>query len=297
MANKTIDEIIQRYYDEADGGMVQKAPSTLRRGEGTEKEYFIFKIDLVGSTVFTWSRSHQTYLKMAHTFLSSVHEITRCYGADDNQVEYAGDSVIAYFPKSVGAINVLSAAYYCRAATLKMKALDPTLRKFPFYTKTVVHFGKLIMARIGPHGDSMVSAIGPALHKACKMEKDVPAGEGRASKEFREQLEGKQKCLLKGNIKETMVLKQPESIINPRGLFTEAVGTAISPRTFLGMAPNALSSFMVQKDITPPLNALRGMATPTEAHPPAPQYETKREILDYSIMWDMLPNYFEQRRQ
>lgn len=293
---KTIDEILQKYYDEADGGMVQKAPSTLNRGEGTEKEYFIYKIDLVGSTIFTWSRSHQTYLKMAHTFLSTVDDITRRYGADDNQVEYAGDSVIAYFPKTVGAINVLAAAYYCREATLRMKSLDATLRKFPFHTKTVVHFGKLVMAKIGPHGDSMVSAIGPELHKACKMEKDVSAGEGRASKEFMGQLEGRQKFLLKGNYKETQVLKQAE--VNPiaGGMLADAFSRALSSRTLLGMTPNSLSPFAVQQGRSPLINSLNALATPAQTNSPAPQFVTERELIDYSIRWEMIPKYFEQSR-
>jgi len=293
---KTIDEILQKYYDEADGGMVQKAPSTLNRGEGTEKEYFIYKIDLVGSTIFTWSRSHQTYLKMAHTFLSTVDEITRHYGADDNQVEYAGDSVIAYFPKSVGALNVLYAAYVCRDATLRMKSLDTTLRKFPFHTKTIIHFGKLIMAKIGPHGDSMVSAIGPALHKACKMEKDVLAGEGRASKTFWEQLEGRQKILLKGNYKETQVLKQPEANPIAGGLLSDAFSQALTRRTLLGMTPNNLSPFAVQQARASAINSLSALATPTQIISPVPQFVTERELIDYSIRWDMIPKYFEQSR-
>jgi hypothetical protein len=293
---KTIDEILQKYYDEANGGMVQKAPSTLNRGEGTEKEYFIYKIDLVGSTIFTWSRSHQTYLKFAHTFLSTVDEITRHYGADDNQVEYAGDSVIAYFPKSVGAINVLVAAYVCRDATLRMKSLDATLKKFPYHTKTVVHFGKLIMAKIGPHGDSMVSAIGPELHKACKMEKNVSAGEGRASKEFMGQLEGRQRILLKANYKEIQVLKQPESNPISGGLLAEAFSQSLSPRHLLGTTPNNLSPFEVQKGIAMPLNFLSALAPPVQPSNQALQYETKRELVDYSIRWDMFPSYFSPRQ-
>lgn len=294
---KTIDEILQKYYDEADGGMVQKAPSTLNRGEGTEKEYFIYKIDLVGSTIFTWSRSHQTYLKMAHTFLSAVDEITRRYGADDNQVEYAGDSVIAYFPKSVGAINVLAAAYVCRDATLRMKSLDATLKKFPYFTKTVVHFGKLIMAKIGPHGDSMVSAIGPELHKACKMEKNVSAGEGRASKEFMGQLEGRQKILLKGNYKETQVLKQPETNPISRGLLAEVFSKSLDPSPLLSITPNNLSLFAIQKGISTPLNLLSALAPPVQSSNHTLQYETKRELIDYSIRWDMIPKYFEMSRK
>lgn len=285
---KTINEIIQRYYEEADGGMVQKAPSVLNRGEGTEKEYFIFKIDLVGSTAFILRKSHQTYLKLAHTFLSTVDEITRYYGADGNQTEYAGDSVIAYFPKSVGAVNVLAAAYYSRQATLHMRSLDATLKKFPFHTKTVVHFGKLIMAKIGPHGDSRVSAIGPELHKACKMEKDVSANEGRASKEFMGQLEGRQKVLLKGIYKETQVLKQPAVTPITAGLLAEILSRPALPRA-LGMPQNALSDFTVNNSTIANFGgAFNALSAPSQANNQVPQYETHRELINYSINWDMI---------
>src|SRR6185369_17791980 len=94
---KTIEDIIRKHYAEAVGGMVDKVPSALNRGEGTEREFYMLKIDLVDSTTFLWTRTHKTYLKLAHTFLSSVDEITREFGADDGQVEYVGDSIIAYF--------------------------------------------------------------------------------------------------------------------------------------------------------------------------------------------------------
>lgn len=280
-----IDEIIQRYYDEAHGGIVQKSPSALRRGEGTEKEYFIFKVDLVGSTVFISRRAPQTYLKIAHTFLSSIDEITRYFGSDANQVEYAGDSVIAYFPKSVGAIDVLKAAYCCREAARKMKQLDRTLNQYSFKTKTVVHFGKLIVAKIGPRGDSTVSAIGPALHKACKMEIDVPADEGRASKEFREQLEGRNRLLLTGNFKGTKVARPPETY-----LFHETMNPPLSPRTLLGMRATALG------DIASPAIPFRNFLTQSPISQPLPQVDVNRELIDYSINWDILEKLIAQGR-
>lgn len=294
---KTIDEIIQKYYYEADGGMVQKAPSALKRGEGTEREFFIFKIDLVGSTVFVLRKSHQTYLKLAHTFLSTVDEITRYYGADGNQAEYAGDSVIAYFPKSVGAVKVLAAAYYCRLATLQMNSLDTVLKQFPGKTKVVVHFGKLIMAKIGPYGDSYVSAIGPALHKACKMENDVPAGEGHASKEFMEQLQGREKSLLQGNYKETQVPKQQETTQLTGGLLSIAYRQPPSPRTLLGMSPTDLSAFTINNDATSHLGrALNTLATPSASNNLVPQFETRRELINYSINWEMIPKFLAPGR-
>lgn len=259
---KAINEILQKYYDEAVGGIVQKAPSALNRGEGTEIEYYIYKIDLVSSTLFIKNRTHQTYLKLAHTFLSTVDEITRDFGADGDQTEYAGDGIIAYFRVTkVEAIDVLHAAYFCRLAALEMKKLNRTLGAFPFRTKSIIHFGKLIMAKIGPRGNSMVSAIGPALHKACKMENKVLAGEGRTSKEFRDQLKGRQRIVLKGNYTEMKVLKEPEITPNLRGLI------------------------------------LSGIATPAPASNLPPQYEIKQELADYSIQWDMIPKYLGLPRQ
>ncbi len=119
---KTIDEIINKYYYEAE--MVNKVPSDLNRGEGTETEFYIMKIDLCRSTMFLYKKNPQTYLKIAHTFLSSVDEITREFGADANQAEYAGDSVIAYFRATdVEPEDVLFASYYCQRAAWKCKSL------------------------------------------------------------------------------------------------------------------------------------------------------------------------------
>lgn len=194
-----ISNILQKYYNEAQGGLVDKTPSTLNRGEATEIEYYIYKIDLVGSTLFVKNRTRQTYLKLAHTFLSAVDEITRIFGAEGEQAEYAGDSVIAYFrANKVAPIKVLAAAYNCRLAAREMQNLDATFRLFPFRTTAIIHYGKLIMAKIGPRGDSRASAIGPELHKACKMEANVPPGEGVASREFFNQLRGGGKVLFEG---------------------------------------------------------------------------------------------------
>jgi class 3 adenylate cyclase len=75
--SKMISDIVQKYYNEANQGLQKdKPPSALKRGEGTEKDFFILKIDLVGSTKFVRNRFPQTYLKLAHVFLSTVDEIT-----------------------------------------------------------------------------------------------------------------------------------------------------------------------------------------------------------------------------
>lgn len=277
-----ISEILQKYYNEAVGGLVDKAPSLLNRGEATEIEYYIYKIDLVDSTLFVKNRTRQTYLKLAHTFLSAVNQITQIFGADGDQAEYAGDSVIAYFRASkVPAINVLAAAYHCRLAAIEMRTLDKIFRCFPFRTTAVIHYGKLIMAKIGPRGDWKVSAIGPELHKACKMEDKVGKGAGKVSKEFRGQLQGKEKFCLTGNYKETKVMIPPP----PAPPITNSLG-------------------LLELLLPPPANSLLGrgglvslsdLTRPPAAQTQAPQYETKKELIDYSVQWDRLEKHLNER--
>ena len=188
--SKMISDIVQKYYNEANQGLQKdKPPSALKRGEGTEKDFFILKIDLVGSTKFVRNRFPQTYLKLAHVFLSSVDEITRAFGAEDSQVEYAGDSVLAYFyANKVKAIDVLKAAHYTRLATLSIRALDAAFSKYKFNTRIILHYGKLMMAKIGPWGDQRLSAIGKELHKVGHLEKKIGNNIGCATKEFGMQL-------------------------------------------------------------------------------------------------------------
>jgi class 3 adenylate cyclase len=287
---KTIDEIIKKHYDEAVCGIVDKVPSALNRGEGTEREFYMLKIDLVDSTVFTWTRTHKTYLRLAHTFLSSVDEITRGFGADDDQVEYVGDSIIAYFrADKVNALSVLYAAYYCQEAALQMKTLDATFSKYHFLTKTILHYGKLILARIGPRGDTFVTAIGPALHKACKMESRVSPGQSRVSTEFREKLQGRERLLLKPNYKETKVPKAAELLPATRSLS--------NPATLLGMSLSDLAR-PTENLLTGAIAPRRGLidfARKTPVEPP--QFEVKQDLIDYSAKWDDVARYIALLRR
>lgn len=219
--SKTLS-ILQKYYDEANKGLNNdKAPSALNRGEGTEKEYYIFKIDIVGSTLFLGNKFPQTYLKLAHVFLSSIDEITREYGADASQVEYAGDSVLAYFDVTkVPALDVLLAAYWSMEAALKIKTLDDSFKRYSCKTKVVLHYGKLIMAKIGPWGDYRFSAIGKELHRVSKLEKRVSGGVGHVTKEFGQRLELKaRRKLLTGVYESQKVETQPApSLLSQTGL-------------------------------------------------------------------------------
>ncbi|ABB30328.1 putative adenylate/guanylate cyclase [Geobacter metallireducens RCH3] len=294
---KTIDEIINKHYNEAAGGIVDKVPSALKRGEGTEREFYMLKIDLVDSTLFTWTRTHKTYLKLAHTFLSSVDEISREFGADDDQVEYVGDSIIAYFrADKVNALSVLYAAYYCRIAALQMKSLDATFSKYHFLTKTILHHGKLILAKIGPRGDTFVTAIGPALHRACKMESRVSPGQSRVSKEFREKLLGREKLLLKPNYKETQVPKVPEFQPATHNL-SNLLYPSSSPATLLGMSPSDLAQ-TTENLLAGAIAPRRGLMEFARTTPSAQtKFEVKRELIDFSVKWDDVARYIALQRR
>lgn len=273
---KTINEILSKYYDEADGGMVDKTPSSLNRGEGTEAEFYIMKIDLSKSTRFLYKRIPQTYLKIAHTFLSSVDEITRSFGADANQAEYAGDSVIAYFRATdVEPEEVLSASYYCRRAALEMQNFDVTLKQYHFQTKTVLHFGKLIMAKIGPWGDGRISAIGFELHRVCKMEQNVGAGQGKTTKEFYGKLKPKDRKCLTAN---TIVTQVPIETPQPPSV-SSLMPLGFGLRDYAILRSNALSS------------ALGDFSNSQQ-----PKYEMKTEVVDYTVNWNIIEQYLKGRR-
>jgi|GEM_PF-3417758 class 3 adenylate cyclase len=281
----TLQDLLKKYYQEAVGGMVQKAPSELNRGEATEIDYFIFKIDLVDSTKFAQTIPHRTYLKLAHTFLSSIDEITRKFGADVNQAEYVGDGIIAYFPASkVNPIIVLKAAFFCRLSALEMKKLDVAFARFPFWTKSVIHYGKLIMAKIGPWGDSFSSAIGPELHKACKMEDKVSPGQGLVSKEFAAQLPSRERSiLLKANYKETQIPKPPKRTLSTLDNLFNPGGEQSPLEKMFGIRP-AISPAIL--GLHPFKEGLTLGSKPLES-----TYETRKEVIDYSIHWDKILSF------
>ncbi|OGU22273.1 MAG: hypothetical protein A2580_07555 [Hydrogenophilales bacterium RIFOXYD1_FULL_62_11] len=191
MANylEQVSTYLGTHYAEAAEGLVDKVPSRLCRGEGTEKSFYILKIDLVRSTQLLYRRRSSTYLKLAHTFLSTVDRIVGDYGADRRQTEYAGDSVLAYFPDSVSALEVLAASCFCRAAVKRIGKLDQTLASLNIQCKIALHYAPLIVSNIGPRGESVLTAIGHPIHVVAKLEKDVPENAGRTTTAFYGQLE------------------------------------------------------------------------------------------------------------
>lgn len=179
-----INNLLNRHLIEASEGIVDVSPSRLNRGQAVEKDYYILKIDLANSTPILRGRHKATYLKIIHTFLSSIDSITQSYGADPSQTEYAGDSVLAYFPAIESAENVLKAACFCKVAVERLAAIqrDPILMRID--CKIVIHFASLIIARIGPRAGSYLSAIGHPIHIVAKLEKQISAGIGRTTISF-----------------------------------------------------------------------------------------------------------------
>ena len=192
MTKDEIQRAIYRYSAESHEGLVNIQPSRLNRGEGTEVEYYLLKVDLVASTKQLMIRSPRTYLKFAHVYLSTLDEITRIYGAHEDQTEYAGDSVLAYFPDTQGmATQVLVCAAGCRYAAEQMKLLDQSLSQMQFHTRIIMHFGTLIAANIGPWGARQKKVIGMPIHKMSIIEKTINAMVGYATLEYAEKLDSK----------------------------------------------------------------------------------------------------------
>jgi class 3 adenylate cyclase len=184
MKLRDVEDLVRRHFDEAADGIVDKAPSRLLRGEGTTKEFYILKIDLVGSTMLLKGRHPSTYLKLAHTYLSTVDQIALNFGADPEQMEYAGDSVLAYFDSYTPARDVMLAALWSRVAVAQLGKMPGPLSALKFRCKIVVDYDRLVMAKIGPRANSVLTAIGFPIHRVAKTEKDIAAGVGRASKAF-----------------------------------------------------------------------------------------------------------------
>lgn len=266
-----IRNLLELHYNEALDGLVDKAPSRLLRGEGTEKDFYILKIDLVGSTQILYKRHKSTYLKIAHTFLSSIDKITQDFGADPNQTEYAGDSVLAYFPESsTTAEQLLQAASYSRAAVLEIQRLDETLKSLQLKCKVVLHFDTLIMSKIGPRASSFITAIGLPLHKVAKLEKEISADIGRATEKFFQKVSAKNKKYLTPVYDEKQVeipAHQPSfnSLIS-RGLLN---AQPVIPH-------NTLLSRTLFGDL-PPSQIVQ-----------TPQYRIDRTLIGYNLRWPLL---------
>jgi len=297
-----IDGLLQKYITEAERSVTDTAPSALKRGEGTLCDYYILKIDLCGSTEFLKRKHHTTYLRFAHVFLSTIDHITQEYGAESTQNEYAGDSVIAYFPcDAVDAFDVLLAAHYCRHAASQMKDAYPSFRGYEFETKVVLHKTKLVISKIGPWGGHRVTAIGYGIHQVCKVEQKLESGHGRTTMQFADALGKPYSRFVSANyIQEATVAPSPtpapkRSLMDLATILGSTPTSAPSYRGLLGQAlaqPSGggirrLSDFAVTQPAT--TNAPPSLASfVTESASALPVTKT---LVDYSICWGPLRMY------
>lgn len=136
------------------------------------------------STMLLQGRHASTYLKLAHTYLSTVDQIALSYGADGAQMEYAGDSVLAYFDSYTPAIDVVRAALWSRVAVAQIGKMPGALGTLKFRCKIVVDYDRLVVSKIGPRAGAVLTAIGHPIHRVAKTEKLIGAGIGRASIAF-----------------------------------------------------------------------------------------------------------------
>ncbi len=233
---------------------MDKPPSKLLRGEGTEKNFYIMKIDLVNSTQLLLGRRKSTYLKLAHTFLSTVDRITQDFGADPSQVEYAGDSVLAYFAEhNASAEDVIKAACYSRAAVQQIHSLRGVLNTLQVNCKVVIHFDTLMVSKIGPRANSILTAIGYPIHRVAKLEKEISSDTGRATEKFFQQLRTENRKYLCPVYKENQIL---ETI-----------------------------------NVPPAQNSLASLLYPNQQ--PQLKFRTENKIIGYDLRWALLFKAFD----
>ncbi|MDO9386478.1 MAG: hypothetical protein Q7T65_07205 [Thiobacillus sp.] len=301
---------LDMHYAEATDGLVEKSPSRLCRGEGTEKNFYILKIDLVNSTQLLHGRRRSTYLKLAHTFLSTMDRIACDHGADGEQTEYAGDSVLAYFPDSVAAEDVLNAACYCRVAVRRIGKLDQTLAGIGIKCKVILHYAPLVVSRIGPRGGSVLTAIGHPIHTVAKMEKSIQEGAGRATVAFYKQLDGASKKYLTPIYSETVPLAPlPEVIpfvtantalgvqqtstlpglLNPGGLASTGLRRPTAANTAPGVQQNSILAGLLNPGGLANVGLRRPIDVPglMQFQPPVGP-EVIRTLEAYAVGWGLL---------
>lgn len=265
-----IHELLKLHYEEASEGLVDKPPSKLLRGEGTEKNFFILKIDLAGSTPILKRSRKATYLKLAHTLLSSIDKITQDCGADPKQTEYAGDSVLAYFPEGdASAEDAIKAACYSRAAVFGMQRLDATFNKYKLACKVVLHFDTLLVSKIGPRASSFTTAIGYPLHQVAKIEKEISPDTGRVTEKFFGQIANENRPFFESIHKETRVELPPAPPPIPYGMFNGLLG--------LGASENRNSLAQLLYGYPPP--------SPIAS---SPQYRVEKTLIGYNLRWPLL---------
>lgn len=168
-----IDQLIEVHLHEASGGLKRCRVSELSRGQCTSRPYFIFKIDLAASTVVLRNTKPAEYARIAHAYLSTVDAITQQFGAEPEQTDYQGDSVLAFFPERGNSVEaVVTAAVVAHYAVGKLRQRVSV----PLHPRLLLHFAPLTVAKIGPWSESHRVAIGLPIHYVAKKENDVRPG-------------------------------------------------------------------------------------------------------------------------
>jgi class 3 adenylate cyclase len=288
---KRVKEILETHYNEvSDGGIVEKSPSKLVRGEGVQKQFYILKIDLVGSTMMLHGRHNQTYLKLIHSFLSTIDKIAQDFGADPQQMEYAGDGLLAYFLESeTTASRVLAAACYMMEAVNNLLHLDQTLAGMKPRCRIVLHHASLTVAKIGPRNDSFLTAIGHPLHYVSKLEKDVGAWTIRVTPDFYKLVSRDERKFLQEGTKETKLVP------------LDPIPHLLSGLTIPTTNPNALGGLFglgPQISHRQPNNQQRIAdllygASVKPTIPPAPKYREEITVTGWDVNWQKLLAFLE----
>ena len=170
MTGDDINDLLNRYWSETTGLMRDCSVSELVRGECTSRPYFIFKIDLIGSTRLLAGQRPAIYARIAHSYLSAIDSITQQFGAEPEQTEYHGDSVLALFPeRGNSAVEVLTAAIQAHYAVHQLRHMAG----IPLRPKVLLHFAPLTVAKVGPWSETHRVAIGLPIHLVAKHEKDI----------------------------------------------------------------------------------------------------------------------------
>lgn len=281
-----VDELIERHWKEASDGIVDCSVNELLRGQCTIRDYFVFKIDICNSTPLLYDQS-KLYVQLMHPFFSTVDAICREFGADPDQTEYHGDSVLALFPeRGNSADSVAEAALWSHYAFRRIAHSDQ-LRRLDLKCRSVLHFGPLNVAVTGPYGESHRVAVGIPIHVAAKREKLVDRGAVWASDEFVEQLTTKDRdsyFLRCKTMKTRRVQVRVPPPVPPRGaLETPGLGGLFG----LGGPSSALAAALRGKDLIPPHSALSAAVRGTDLIPEIPRYEWKDEQYEADDGWKM----------
>jgi class 3 adenylate cyclase len=233
MNGADVDTLIARHLGEASGRLRECPVNEIGRGEATRRNYFIFKIDLVGSTQAFRAEKPGTYVRVAHAYLSTVDSITQACGAEREQTEYHGDGVLALFPERGNtATEVLRAAILSHYAVNRLRKQEPGLSWLR--PKVLLHYAPLVVAKIGPWSESHRAAIGTPIHDVSKKEKTISAQQIWASDQFARLLIAAERTafLTRNTVSRTEVRQVPATPIPSGPTLSDFLGvTPLAPET------------------------------------------------------------------